>query len=407
MPPCGHRRSRVMRAEGMEVNMAGQKQDAEQAGDGARSSGSPSRERQIVRTSYMGIVANVGLAALKGLIGIASGSVAILLDAVNNLTDVLSSVVTIVGIRLAMKPADREHPYGHGRIEYFASMLVAAIIVFAGVSSLSESLQKTFHPELPSYTAPMLAFIAVATVVKVLLGRHYRRVGTRVASDTLLASGADATFDAVISAGTLVAAVVALVGQVSIDGIVGTVISVAIIKSGWDMFSGPVNELLGMRADPELCRRVRDEVASFPAVEGVYDIVLHDYGPERHMGALNIAVADTMTAHQINDLTHSIQRVMRRDFNLELIIGILAVNTQDAHYAAAQQRVRDIAERYQGVSHVHGVYIDEKHRDLTMDALLDFDFADPSAIHDQIQSDLEQAWPGYEVHVRIERDYTQ
>lgn len=366
-----------------------------------------SRERAIVRASYVGIAANVALALFKGVIGAVSGSVAIISDAVNNLTDVLSSVVTVVGVRMAAKPADREHPYGHGRIEYFASMLVAAIVMFAGVSSLVESAQKILSPELPSYSALMLAIIAVATVVKVLLGRYDKRVGAKVASDTLVASGADATFDAVISAGTIAAAIVAIVGQVSIDGYIGAAIAVVIIKSAWDMFAKPVNELLGMHSDASLCRKVAEVVSGFPGVRGVYDIVLHDYGPQRHMGALNIAVADTMTAHQINDLSHDIQRVMRRDYNLDLIIGVLAVNTQNDHYAQAEHRVREIAERYQGVSRVHGIYIDDKHHDLTVHAVLDFDFADPATIHNQIQHDLEKAWPGYVVHVRIDRDYSE
>lgn len=366
-----------------------------------------SRERVIVRTSYVGIVANVALALFKGIIGAVSGSVAILLDAVNNLTDVLSSVVTVIGVRLAAKPADREHPYGHGRIEYFASMVVAAIIMFAGVSSLVESVQKIMSPELPSLSATMLLIIGVATLVKIALGRYYKRVGTQVASDTLIASGADATFDAVISAGTIVAGIVAMVGQVSIDGLVGVAIAIVIIKSAWEMFARPVNELLGVHADSTLCRKVQEVVGSFPGVEGVYDIVLHDYGPQRRIGALNIAVADTMTAHQINDLSHDIQRVMRHDYDLDLIIGVLAVNTQNDHYAQAERRVREIAERYQGVSHVHGIYIDDKHHDLTAHAVLDFDFADPATIHNQIQHDLEEAWPGYVVHVRIDRDYSE
>lgn len=365
------------------------------------------REQAIVRASCVGIVANVALAAFKGIIGVTSGSVAIVSDAVNNLTDVLSSVVTLVGVRMATKPADREHPFGHGRIEYFAAMLVAAIVMFAGVSSLMESVQKIVSPSLPSYSALMLLIIAVATLVKVLLGRYDKRVGKQVASDTLVASGADATFDAVISAGTIVAAIVAMVGQVSIDGPLGTCIAVVIIKSAWDMFSKPVNELLGAHSDSSFCRKVAEVVGSFPGVEGVYDIVLNDYGPQRRIGALNIVVADTMTAHQINDLSHDIQRVMRRDYNLDLIIGILAKNTQDEHYAKVEERVRDIAKRYQGVSRIHGIYIDDEHHDLTVHAVLDFDFADPAVIHDAIQHDLEEAWPGYVVHVRIDRDYSE
>lgn len=365
------------------------------------------RERTIVRTSVGGILTNVALVAFKSFIGFASGSVAIILDAVNNLTDVLSSVVTIVGIHMASRPADRAHPYGHGRIEYFASMIVAAIIFFAGVSSFWESIQKVLNPELPQYSAPMLVIIAVATVAKVVLGRCYKRVGKRVASDTLIASGADATFDAVISAGTLVAALVAMVWQVSVDGLLGLAISVVIVRSGWQMFERPMNDLLGAREDASFYRQIRADISTFKGVEGVYDLVLHDYGPERHMGACNIGVADTMTAHEINDLTHDIQRLMRGKYGVDMIVGIHAINTHDEHYAQVEERVRAIVERYLGVRQVHGIYIDDEHRDLSVDVLLDFDVADPRSIHNQIQSDLEGAWPGYVVHVRIDRDYSE
>ena len=373
---------------------------------GAQTSELP-REKTIVRTSVVGICTNLALVAFKGAIGLASGSVAILLDAVNNLTDVLSSVVTIVGIRMASRPADDEHPFGHGRIEYFASMLVAAIIVFAGVSSLSEFVQKIMDPQLPNYSAMMLVIIVVATVVKVVLGAFYKRVGHKVSSDTLVASGADATFDAVISAGTLVSALVAIVFQVSVDGILGLAISVVIVKSGWEMFAGPMNELLGTREDASFYRKIQDDINSFDEVEGVYDLVLHDYGPERHMGACNIGVADTMTAHQLNDLTHDIQRLLRGKYGLDIIIGIHAINKDDPHYLQVQERVRQECGRHLGVRQVHGIYIDDDHKDLSVDVLLDFDVADPTSIHNQIQSDLQKAWPGYVVHVRIDRDYSE
>ena len=189
------------------------------------------RNKRIIRASILGIVANVFLASFKAVVGFLSGSVAIVMDAVNNLSDVLSSVITIIGTRLAERPADKNHPFGYGRIEYFSAILISVIVLMAGVSSLVESVKKIFHPTDPEYTMFTLIIIVVAILVKILLGRHVRRVGKQVESDALIASGADAMFDAVITLATLVSAGIMLLWHISIDGWLGAFISLAIIKA--------------------------------------------------------------------------------------------------------------------------------------------------------------------------------
>ena len=240
------------------------------------------------------------LAAFKAAVGVIAGSFAIVMDAVNNLSDALSSVITIVGTKLSMKPADREHPFGHGRIEYFSAIIIAVIVLSAGITSLFESVKKLFHPTEPNYTTVTLIVIVVAIVVKLVLGRYVKHKGEELKSDALIASGSDALFDAIITLATLFSAVVMLLWDFSLDGILGALISLAIIKAGFEMLASPVNELLGKSIPKELTNQIMKEVSEVEGVRGVYDLILHNYGANMTIGSLHINVYDTMSAHEIH-----------------------------------------------------------------------------------------------------------
>ena len=203
------------------------------------------RSQKIIRTSIIGIAANILLATFKAIVGVIAGSIAIIMDAVNNLSDVLSSVITIVGTKLSERPADRKHPFGFGRVEYFSAIIIAIIVLSAGITSLIESAKKIFNPTEPSYTTTTLIVIVVAIVIKLLLGLYVKRQGKQLKSDALIASGSDALFDAIITLATLVSAGIMLLWNVSLDGYLGVLISVVIVKAGIEMLASPINELLG------------------------------------------------------------------------------------------------------------------------------------------------------------------
>ena len=254
------------------------------------------RSKEIIRTSWIGIVANVLLAGFKAAVGVLSSSVAIVMDAVNNLSDALSSVITIIGTKLSQRPADRKHPFGFGRIEYFSAIIIAVIVLSAGITSLIESVKKIFDPTEPSYSTTTLVVIVVAIVVKLVLGQYVKRKGQQLKSDALIASGSDALFDAIITLATLVSAGIMLLWGVSLDGILGALISLVIIKAGIEMLASPVNELLGVSIPAELTSEIKKEVSAFEGVHGVYDLILHNYGPDVKIGSLHINVYDTMSA---------------------------------------------------------------------------------------------------------------
>ena len=289
-----------------------------------------SREKTIIRTSVIGIIANVFLAAFKAVIGLMSNSIAILLDAVNNISDAGSSLITIVGTKLAGRDPDKKHPFGYGRIEYLSAMIISVIVLYAGITSFVESVKQIIHPETPDYNAVSLVIVAVAVAVKIVLGRYVKGVGVKVNSDSLINSGEDATLDSIISASTLVAAGIFLIFHVSLEAWLGAIISVVIIKSGIEMLRDTISQILGERNDAELARAIKQTVTGFPDVQGAYDLVLNNYGPDTWNGSIHIEVPDTYSADRLDQLIREItMKVLREHRVILTAIGVYSTNTKD------------------------------------------------------------------------------
>lgn len=365
------------------------------------------RSQKIIRTSIIGIVANVLLAAFKAAVGILASSVAIVMDAVNNLSDALSSVITIVGTKLSERPADHEHPFGFGRIEYFSAIIIAVLVLSAGITSLIESVKKIFEPTEPEYTTVTLVVIVVAIIVKLLLGQYVKRQGEQLKSDALIASGSDALFDAVITLATLVSAGIMLLWHVSLDGILGALISVVIIKAGVEMLASPVNELLGSRISPELLKQIKHEVLGFEGVHGVFDIILHNYGPDVLIGSLHINVYDTMDAHQIHGLTRRISEQMFDKHGIIMTVGVYAVATGDNRRAELQDAVMQTLAKHKDITQVHGFYYFENENRVSVDVVPDISVHDDAAFVRQLTEELEKVVPTFNVSIVIDHNYTE
>ena len=365
------------------------------------------RSQKIIRTSVIGIVANVLLAAFKAAVGLLASSVAIVMDAVNNLSDALSSVITIVGTKLSARPADRQHPYGHGRIEYFSAIIIAVIVLSAGITSLIESVKKLFEPTTPTYTTVTLVVIIVAIIVKLLLGRFVKKQGEKLKSDALIASGSDALFDAIITLSTLVSAGIMLLWNVSLDGILGTLISIVIIKAGIEMLASPVNELLGARVSEELVHSIKEEVMAFEGVHGVYDIILHNYGPEVMIGSMHISVDDTMDAYQLHGLTRRISGQMYTQHNIIMTVGVYAVATGDNKRTELQNAVLKALSQHQEIVQIHAFYYFEKENLVTVDVVPDLSVHDEKAFCNQLITELKSLLPDVEVSVVVDHNYSE
>ena len=367
-----------------------------------------SREKTIVRTSIIGIIANVFLAGFKAVIGLMTNSIAITLDAVNNITDAGSSLITIIGTKLAGKEPDRKHPFGYGRIEYLSAMIISVIVLYAGVTSFVESVKKIIDPEIPEYTAVSLIIVAVAVVVKIVLGRYVKSVGERVNSDSLINSGEDATLDSIISASTLVAAVIYLFFGISLEAWLGAVISLVIIKAGIDMLRSTISQILGENNDPDLARSIKQTVTGFPDVQGAYDLVLNNYGPDRWNGSIHIEVPDTCTADQLDQLIRSIQMTVLEKHHVVLTaIGVYSTNTQDEEVISARQKVRDIVFSHEHVKQLHGFYLVKDPKSIRFDIVISFDAKDRRAVYEDVVADVQSVFPDYELYVAMDTDYSE
>ncbi len=367
-----------------------------------------SRDKVIVRTSIIGILANVFLAGFKAFVGLTSNSIAIVMDAVNNLSDAASSVITIIGTKLAGKAPDRKHPFGYGRIEYLSALVISLIVLYAGITAFTESVKAIITPETPEYSVASLIIVGVAVAVKISLGLYVKRTGTRVNSDSLINSGADALLDSIISASTLAAAGIYLIFQISLEAWLGAVIALVIIKSGFEMIRDTLSKILGERAEPDLARDIKETVNSFPEVLGAYDLVLHNYGPDHFNGSVHIEVPDTISVDELDRLTRSITMEVYKKHNVILTaIGVYSFNTKDDDAAAAKQRVTEIIKKEPHILQMHGFYLDKENKSLRFDIVVSFDAKDRGAVYQKITEMVQAEFPDYTLQIAMDSDFSE
>ena len=361
------------------------------------------RSKEIFKTSLIGIGVNVLLVIFKAIIGLAANSIAIILDAVNNLSDALSSVITIIGMKLAGKPADKKHPMGYGRIEYLTSAIISVIVLYAGVQSLISSVKQIIHPEKAEYSTVSLIIVGVAVGVKLLLGLYVKRSGKRVNSDALIASGTDALFDSIISASTLVAAVIFLTTGLSLEAYLGVVISAIIIKSGIEMLRETLSKILGERIDAELSNAIKNTVRGVDGVRGAFDLVLNNYGPENYLASVHIEVPDYFTAAKIDEITREIQRRVMDEHGIYMVaVGVYSYNTKNDEAAAVRNEIEKLVFAHKGILQLHGFYYNKEKKAISFDFVAEFGVS--RAVEEEIRRDVKSKYPDFTLDIAMDTD---
>jgi len=357
------------------------------------------REKAIVKTSVIGVIANVFLAGFKAAVGVISNSIAVTLDAVNNLSDALSSVITIIGTKLGAKLPNKKHPLGYGRIEYLSSMLVAAIVLYAGITSMIESVKKIITPEKADYSTVSLIIIAVAVVVKIILGQYVKKQGKKHNSGALVASGSDAMFDAILSASVLLSAIIYLVWGVSLEAYVGALISVIIIKAGFEMMSETLNDILGKRGDREEIAEIKRIICKEPEVRGAFDLIMYNYGPNKNYASVHVELPDTMTVDEVDRLTRRIQTEVYHETGVILTgIGVYSYNTSDNEAAKIRNSVQETVMAHDWALQLHGFYADTEKKTMHFDVVLSFDIDRNEAI-DTLTKEVQDLYPDYTLQI--------
>ena len=365
------------------------------------------RNKEIVKVSIIGIIANVFLSGFKAVIGLITGSIAIVLDAVNNISDAASSIITIVGTKLANKKPDREHPFGHGRVEYLTAMVISLIVIYAGITSLSESIKKVIDPTTPKYTIISLIIVVVAILVKIVLGEYVKRKGKELNSSSLINSGQDAKLDSIISLSTLIAAIIFIFTRVSLEAYLGIIISLIIIKSGIDMIREAISSVLGERVDPELIKEIKKTILKYDDVKGVYDLVLNNYGPNTYTGSVHIEVLDTMDIDEIDVLQRKItQKVYEQEHVYLTAIGIYSVNTKNKKVIETKNKITKIIKKYGNILQYHGLYVDDKEKTLRFDIVMSFDEKDPDKLYEKFYNDVSKEYPEYKIYIVVDTDFS-
>jgi len=365
------------------------------------------RQKVIIRASIVGIVGNFFLTAFKAFVGILTNSIAIILDAVNNFSDMLSSIVTIVGILLANKAPDRRHPMGHGRYEYLSTAVIAIIIIYIGITAIKESIDKIINPDDVTYNALSITIVAVAVIVKIFIGLYFRKTAKKVDSDSLKASGTDALFDSIISFATIISAVIYLTTGFKTEAYLATIISVLIIRSGLMMLREIFSVIAGERVSPELSKNIKKSVREVPGVKGAFDLMIHDYGTQMIFCSLNIEVEESLTAREIDDISREVRRKVFYGYHIYISsVGIYSINTESEEINKMYRRVKELLSHYDHVIQMHGFHVDEKKREISFDVVLSFDVKNRRAYYLAIKRHLRKTFPKYSINIALDSDYS-
>lgn len=365
------------------------------------------RQNKIIKTSIFGIIGNGILALLKIIIGMTANSISILVDAVNNLSDAASSVITIIGTKLAGKNPDKDHPFGYGRIEYLSAMVISVIILYVGVSSFVEAVKKIINPTNPSYTYITIIVVILSVIVKLVIAYYFNMVGNEVGSDALINSGKDAKLDSVVSLSILLAAGLYVWFGISLESYLGAIISIIIIKSAIDMLSKTISQLLGEKIDPDLAKKVIATVEKFPGVEGASALVLNNYGPNDWNGSIDIGVPDYYTAEELDEIIRDIQLEIYYKYGIELIaVGVYPINGKNREIIDTKDKIKEIISSHKYIIGLHGLYVDEVDKEIRFDVIISLDAKDRLKVLKDVVKDIKNHFPDYNIEAFPNIDYT-
>ena len=368
------------------------------------------REKYGILSGAVGIVLNLLLSAGKLFAGLMTGSISITADAFNNLSDAGSSVVTLVGFKLAGQKADDGHPFGHGRAEYLAGLLVSLMILLVGVELGRSSIGKILHPEAVDFSLVSTAILAASILVKLWMGQFNRDLGRKIGSAAMAATAADSLSDAVATTAVLAGTLVNRFAHVNIDGWVGLAVAVFILRSGWGAAKDTINPLLGESPDPELVKQLRELVLSHPQVVGMHDLIIHDYGPGRRLCSFHAEVpqdADILDAH---DAIDHIEREIKEKFGIETTVHMDPIATADEKVNQLRRQVADLARVVEPEMTIHDFRVvrGPTHTNVIFDAVVPHKcrLTDEEVLQ-RLRRAVSALDPAYQAVIQIDRAYVE
>lgn len=330
------------------------------------------RQKYGVLCSVLSIICNIVLVIFKISMGIITNSIAIQADGLNNLSDVGSNLASLFGFKLANKHPDEDHPYGHGRMEYIAGLVIAFLIILVGLQSLKDSVFKIMNPETVTFSLLACFLLVVSILVKLWMCVFNRSIGTKIDSSTLMAAGQDSLNDMITTSATLFALILSLVTDLPVDGIFGAIVSLVVLKAGYDVFNDTVDPLLGKAPDKKLIKEIEEFILSYEEALGIHDLMMHDYGPGRKFLTLHVEVdcsEDIMTVHDAMD---QIERDILKKFHILTTIHMDPIDTNDEVTNELKEMVTTIVKEINELYSIHDFRIvsGPTHTNLIFDVLL-------------------------------------
>ena len=368
---------------------------------------------QRVRQSYgtlgalTGMALNLLLSGVKILLGLLTGSVAVTADGVNNLSDAGGSLISLAAVRLAQRPMDNDHPFGHGRVEYLGALGVGVLIAVFGVELLKSGIESILHPTPVSFSWLTAALLLVGMLVKLWMSRFYRLLGQKTDNPTLLAAGKDSLSDVLATGAVLLSALVGHSTGWPVDGWVGAAVALLVLKAAWDVLKDTVNSLLGGKPDPETGRRIRDLLLGYDGILGIHDLVLHDYGPGRCMASVHAEVksdCDLVATHEIIDRA---EREIMEQLNVPICIHLDPIVTGDEKTETAKRQMQAYLSSLTPPLMLHDFrrVPGEKAINLIFDVVLPPSLTDKKPVLDGIQAHAKTLDPRYKCVVHFDTDY--
>ena len=357
--------------------------------------------------AIIGIIANTLLAAIKFFAGIVSGAISITADAANNLSDAGSQIVSFISFRISAKPADRDHPYGHARIEYVASMIVSVLVLTVGVELMVESVRKIFTPSSTDYSTLVIVILVISIVVKLWLFVFGRIAAKKLRSDVIRATSADSLSDAVATSAVLVAAIISKLTGYSTDAYMGIVVAVVILIAGVKILNDTKNSILGSAPDPEVVFSILAVTKEYPEILGIHDVMIHNYGPGNTIATFHAEVDGAVDVFKTHDVVDNLEKRLHSELGVRATVHMDPVVTDDEKVSALRVKVlavvREIDERF-GI-HDFRFVEGTTHTNLIFDVTVPFEIKDSDTeIKEKVSSKISELDPNYFTVLTVDRE---
>ncbi len=359
---------------------------------------------------FVGIACNVALSGAKIAIGLMINSIAITADAVNNLSDAASSIITVIGFKITNKPADREHPFGHGRIEYISAMVVSFMVILAGFEFLKSSFDRVRNPEVVKFDIIPFSVLLLSIGVKVWLSRFYKKIGRKIGSKAMEASAADSLSDVTATSVVALSLLASLWTTFPFDGYVGLLVSALIIYSGISLTKDTLNPLLGEAPEPEFIRSITEKVLSYDGIIGIHDMIVHNYGPGRCIVSLHAEIPasmDIMKAHDVIDLA---EQEISEEMDIHMVIHMDPLNTDDKVVQKTQEQITELIKEIHEELTIHDFRIvgGEDHKNLIFDMVVPFEYDEKMArdLSNKVAREIKAKYPECNAIIYIDRAYS-